>query len=192
MSKLSLSLNKYDVTTGELVGEIKIGLDKTHPILGQIQVHSVVHGGTTRQVSEPQIVETEMRKHSADTVIHFDSFLKTDVEQFSELLYNLWEVFASQATKALFETVSLTTEAVGNVHNAAGKNIWETQLEMLESLEMHFDENGNHNYQYYLHPDMAKKLAENPPTLDQEKRANEIIKRKREEYYAKKRTRRLS
>jgi hypothetical protein len=42
MSKLSLSLHKYDVTTAELIGEIKIGLDKTHPILGQIQVYSVV------------------------------------------------------------------------------------------------------------------------------------------------------
>jgi hypothetical protein len=192
MSKLSLSLHKYDVTTAELIGEIKIGLDKTHPILGQIQVYSVVHGGTTRQVTEPQIVETEMRQHSTDAVIHFDSFLKTDVERFIELLYNMWEAFASQATKALFETVSLTTEAVGNVHNAAGKNIWETHLEMLESLEMHFDEDGNHNYKYYTHPDTAKKLAENPPTPEQEKRAEEIIKRKREEYYAKKRTRRLS
>jgi hypothetical protein len=133
-----------------------------------------------------------MRKHSTDTVIHFDTFLKTDVERFIELLYNMWEAFASQATKALFETVNLTTEAVGNVHNAAGKNIWEAQLEMLESLEMHFDENGNHNYKYYAHPDMAKKLAENPPTPEQEKRAEEIINRKREEYYAKKRTRRLS
>lgn len=192
MSKLSLSLHKYDVTTAELIGETKIGLDKTHPILGQIQVHSVVHGGTTRQVTEPQIVETEMRQHSTDAVIHFDSFLKTDVERFIELLYNMWEAFASQATKALFETVSLTTEAVGNVHNAAGKNIWETHLEMLESLEMHFDEDGNHNYKYYTHPDTAKKLAESPPTPEQEKRAEEIIKRKREEYYAKKRTRRLS
>ena len=192
MSKLSLSLHKYDVTTAELIGETKIGLDKTHPILGQIQIHSVVHGGTTRQVTEPQIVETEMRQHSTDAVIGFDSFLKTDVERFTELLYNMWEAFASQTTKALFETVSLTTEAVGNVHNAAGRNIWEAQIEMLESLEMHFDEDGNHNYKYYLHPDMAKKLAENPPTPEQEKRAEEIIKRKREEYYAKKRTRRLS
>jgi hypothetical protein len=192
MAKISLSLHQYDVATASLMGEIKMGLDKTHPILGQIQVHSVMHGGTTRQVSEPQIVDTEMRKHSTGSVIHFDCFLQTDVERFSELLYEMWEEFASQATKALFETVSLTTEAVGNVHSAAGKNIWEAQLEMLESLEMHFDEDGNHNYQYYLHPDTARKLAENPPTPEQEKRGEEIIRRKREEYYAKKRTRRLS
>lgn len=192
MDKLSLSLHKYDMTTAELIGEVKRGLDKSHPILGQIQVHSVVHSGWTRQVSEPQVVETEMRQHSTDSVIHFDCFLKTDVERFTELLYEMWEEFASQATKALFETVSLTTEAVGNVHSAAGKNIWEAQLEMLESLEMHFDEDGNHNYKYYLHPDTAKKLAENPPTPEQERRGEEIIRRKREEYYAKKRTRRLS
>lgn len=192
MPKLSLSLQKYDETTAKLIGQIKMGLDKTHPLLGQIQVFSVVHGGSTRQVSEPQIVETPMREHSTVTMLHYDCFLKTDAGRFAELVYSMWEEFASQAEKALFETVSLTTEAVGNVHSAAGKNIWEAQLEMLESLEMHFDEEGNHNYQLYVHPDTAKKLAENPPTPEQEKRAEEIIKRKREEYYAQKRTRRLS
>lgn len=192
MQKLELSLNTYDLKTAEFIGEVFRGLDKTHPLLGQIQTHSVVHGGRTRQVSEPRIVETDLKRHSAGAVVDFDCFLRTDVERFTEFLYGMWEAFASQATKALFETVGLTTETVGNVHSAAGKNIWEAQLEVLESMEMHFDENGNHDFQFYVHPDTARKLAENPPTPEQEERAAEIIRRKREEYYAKKRTRRLS
>lgn len=192
MSKISFSLHAYDVATTELVREIKAGLDKTDHILGQIQVHSVVHGGITRQVSEPQIVDTEMKHHRAGGLIHFDWFLKTDTEQFVEFIYGMWESFASQAKKALFETVGLTTEAVGNSHALAGRNFWDAQLEMMESLEWHFDEDGNHNYEFYCHPDVGKKLAENPPTPEQDKRVEELISRKREEYYAKKRTRRLS
>lgn len=192
MAKISLSLHQYDMAMANLIGEVKTGLDKTDEILGQIQVHKVVHGGTTRQVSAPQVVETPMKHHQAGGLVHFDWLLKTDVGQFVEFFYEMWETFASQAKKSLFETVSLTTEAVGNVHSAAGRNVWEAQLEMLESLEMHFDEDGNHNFQYYLHPDTAKKLFENPPTPEQEKRGEEIIRRKKEEYYAKKRTRRLS
>jgi len=169
-----------------------MGLDKTDHILGQIQVHPVVHGGFTRQVSEPQIVDTEMKHHKADGLIHFDWFVKTDAAQFVEFMYGMWETLASQAKKALFETVGLTTEAVGNSHALAGRNVWDAQLEMMESLEWHFDEYGNHNYQFYCHPDVGKKLAENPPTPEQDKRMEELINRKREEYYAKKRTRRLS
>jgi len=174
------------------MGEIKMGLDKTDHILGQIQVHSVVHGGFTRQVSEPKIVDTEMKHHTVDGLIHFDWFLKTNAEQFVEFTYAMWESFASQAKKALFETVDRTTEAVGNSHALAGRNIWDAQLEMMESIEWHFDENGNHNYQIHCHPDVGKKLAENPPTPEQNKKMEELINRKRVEYYAKKRTRRLS
>lgn len=175
-----------------LMGEIKMGLDKTDPILGQIQVHKVVHGGFTRQVSEPQIVDTEMKYHRAESLLHFDVYLKTDVEQFTEFIYGMWETLVSLATKALFETVELTTEAVGNSHALAGRNIWDAQLEMMETVEWHFDEDGNHNYQFYCHPDVGKKLSENPPTEEQNRKMDELINRKREEYYAKKRTRRLS
>lgn len=192
MSAISLSLHSYEVATIELMREIKTGLDKTDHILGQIQVHGVVHGGLTRQVSEPQIVDTAMKRHKADGLVHFEWFLQTDVKEFVEFMYGMWESFASQAKKALFETVDLTTEAVGNSHALAGRNIWDAQLEMMESVEWHFDENGNHNYQFYCHPDVGKKLAENPPTPEQDKRMEELINRKRTEYYAKKRTRRLS
>jgi hypothetical protein len=192
MQKISFSLHQYDLAMGNLIGEAKTGLDKTDEILGQIQVHRVVHGGITRQVSEPQIVDTEMKHHKAELLLHFDVYLKTDVEQFIEFIYEMWEAFASQAKKALFETVGLTTEAVGNSHALAGRNIWDAQLEVMESLEWHFDEEGNHNYQFYCHPDVGKKLAENPPTPEQDKKLEELISRKREEYYAKKRTRRLS
>lgn len=192
MSKISLKLHPYDIATANLIGEAKTGLDKTDEILGQIQVHKVVHGGITRQVSEPKIVDTEMKQHKAELPLHFDVYRKTDVEKFIEFIYRMWEAFASQSKKGLFETVSLTTEAVGNSQPLAGRNVWDAQLEMLQSLEWTFDKDGNHNYKFYCHPDIGKKLAENPPTEEQNKKLEELISRKRKEYYAKKRTRRLS
>jgi hypothetical protein len=192
MSKISFELHPYDIATASLVGEAKAGLDKTDEILGQIQVHKVVHGGITRQVSEPKIVETEMKQHKAELPLHFDVYLKTDVEKFIDFIYRMWEAFASQSRKGLFETLSLTTEAVGNSQPLAGRNVWDAQLEVLESLEWTFDKDGNHHYKFYCHPDIGKKLAENPPTEEQNKKLEELISRKRKEYYAKKRTRRLS
>ncbi len=192
MAQISLSLHQYDMAMANLIGEAKTGLDKTDEILGQIQVHKVVHGGFTRQVSEPELVDTEMKHHRAESLLHFDVYLKTDVEQFTEFIYGMWETLASLAKKALFETVDLTTKAVGNSHELAGRNIWDAQLELLESMEWHFDEDGNHNIQLCVGSEVAKKLNENPSTPEQNRNLEELINRKREEYYAKKRTRRLS
>jgi hypothetical protein len=153
---------------------------------------SVAHGGLIRQVSEPKIVDTEMKLHKVEIIIQLDWYRKTDVDEFVMFIYGMWGEFASQARKALFETISLTTEAVGNSMDAKGKNFWDARIEMLEGLEMRFDEDGNHNTQFVIHPDTAKKLEETPPTPEQQKRWEEAIYAKREEYYAKKRTRRLS
>ena len=57
---------------------------------------------------------------------------------------------------------------------------------------MWFDEEGNHNYRLYMHPDVYQKLAENPPTPEQNQAMEELLEIKREEFYAQKRTRRLS
>jgi hypothetical protein len=192
MPMLSFSLNKYDSAMITLMREIKAGLDKTDELLGQIQSVPVVHGGSTRQVSAPKIVDTEMKTHKVEVILHLDWYRKTDVDEFVIFIYGMWEQFASQAKEALFETVGLTTEAVGNNFDATGKNFWDARVEMLKGLEMRFDENGNHNTQFVLHPDTARKLEENPPTPEQQKRWEDALNAKREEYYAKKRTRRLS
>lgn len=192
MPTLSFSMKEYDSAMTKLFREVKAGLDKTDELLGQIQNVPVAHGGTMRQVSEPKIVDTEMKLHKVELLIQLDWYRKTDVDEFVTFIYGMCEQFASQAKKALFETISLTTEAVGNSVDAKGKNFWDARIEMLEGLEMRFDEDGNHNTQFVLNPNTARKLEENPPTPEQQKRWEEAINAKREEYYAKKRTRRLS
>lgn len=192
MSKISVALAGYDYAMTRLLREIKAGLDKTDPILGEIQRVPVTHDGTTRQVSAPKIVDTIMKDFSAVVTIERKAFRQTDVEKFVEFAWNLSDSLSSQATKYLFETVSLTTEGAGNVVNAEGKNLWDAQIEMLERTYLRFDENGNHNAKFYAHPDTFKKLSANPPTAEQQERWNQVLNAKREEYYAKKRTRRLS
>jgi hypothetical protein len=188
---LSYSLRKYDSAISRFIQEVQRGLDKTDPLLGQIQSSQVVHGGKTRQVTEPKKVETPMRTHKADVVIQLDWYRKTDVRELVIFLYGVWETFASKSKKALFETLSLTTEAVGNSIPLNGRNVWDAQIEMLKQMHVRFDEDGNHHMEFVVHPDTYKKLAENPPTPEQRKRWDEVMNAKREEYYAKKRTRRL-
>jgi hypothetical protein len=151
----------------------------------------VAHGGTTRQVSEPKILDTKMRDFSVNATVHLNWYRETDVEEFAGFLWEFCEAFNSQTKKYLFETVGKTSEAVGNVIDGKGMDIWDAQIEMLKQTEMRFDEDGNHGTTFYMHPDTAKKMQK-PPTPEQTKRWNETMQAKKEEYYAKKRTRRLS
>jgi hypothetical protein len=187
---MTLSLPTYDVAITRLIRDVKRGFEKLDPILGKIEVVPVKHGGKTRQVSEPELLDTKMRKASVEAIIQLDWYRYTDIESFSAFLWDSCQDFNSQAKKHLFEVVSQTTEAVGNVVNAEGKNAWDAQIEMMGRTEMRFDEDGNHGYEFYLHPDTAKKIP--PPTPEQKQRWEDTIRAKREEYYAKKRTRRLS
>jgi hypothetical protein len=133
-----------------------------------------------------------MKDFSAVVTIHRNSFRETDVEKFVEFVWSLSDSLSAQTTTYLFETLSLTTEAAGNVVDGEGKNLWDAQIEMLERTYLRFDENGNHNVKFYMHPEVFKKITANPPTAEQQQRWDQVLNAKREEYYAKKRTRRLS
>lgn len=96
----------------------------------------------------------------------------------------------SQLKRALFETVDKITDATGNVTQVNDKNVWDAHIEMMRRQDMRFDKDGNHGYKFYAHPAAAQKFGS--PTPEQVKELDEVIEAKREEYYAKKRTRRLS
>jgi hypothetical protein len=176
----------------QLIRDIGECLVKHDPILGQIRSHPVSHGGSTRQVSEPKIVDTEMRRVDAMFEISRDAFLATDTVEFTDSMVKLFTSFHSQQKKHLFEVLDKTTDAVGNAIDAGGRNFWEAYIEMLEKTEMRFDKDGKHNNELYMHPDTAKKLENNPPTPEQIERIEKTIQAKRDEFYARKRTRRIA
>lgn len=192
MPNLSYSLRKYDLEMLQLHRDIHEGLVKADEILGKIETVSTSHGGSTRQVSEPEIYDTEMKLVSLEITMDSRWIAQTDVESIATFLWETSQEFISQLKKYFFEVFSKTTEAVGNVVDASGMNVNDAQIEMLNKLEMRFDKDGNHNYEFIVHPETAKKLMENPPTPEQMQRWEEAMNAKREEYYAQKRTRRLS
>jgi hypothetical protein len=192
MPKLSFSLPKYDTAMTQLVRNIGEGLVKHDQILGQIRSHGVSHGGSIRQVSDPEVVDTQMRRVGARIEISIEAFIQTDTNAFVESIFNFFSSLHSQQKQHLFEVVGKTTDAVGNSIDAKGRNVWEAYIEMLNTTEMHFDKDGKHNYQIYMHPDTAKKIEQNPPTPEQIELIEKTIEAKRRDFYARKRSRKLS
>src|SRR5712691_12202675 len=101
MTKHSFSLPKYSAAMQRLYQEIKGGLQQQDELLGKIQTQAVSHGGITRQVSEPVIVDTRMQRFEAMFEIKLEAFLHTNVEQFIESIVAMIESFHSQQKKYL-------------------------------------------------------------------------------------------
>jgi len=191
MSKHSYTLRKYDYAMYLLHLEVRRGLEKVDEVIGEIPTTPTSHGGVIRLVTEPKIVETPMKRFGADVNIQVEWLRKTDVDKFVENLWDYCQVLISQSKKHLFEIVSKITDATGKVSSVKpGMNVWDAQIEAMKRQEMRFDKEGNHGYKFYAHPSDAEKFG--LPTPEQQKQMDEVIKAKREEYYAKKRTRRLS
>ena len=192
MTKISFPLAQYDLSVIEFMRDVKTGAEQLDPLLSQIERSSSSHGGTVRQVSEPTILDTPTKESSVEVTIESGWYRKTDIDAFAAFLWDFSERFNSLEKKHLFDTVGQTTEAVGNVVDGKGMDIWDAQIEAIKKTDLRFDEQGNHGNTTVVSPAMAKKMQENPPTPEQSKRLNDVIQAKKAEYYDKKRTRRLS
>jgi len=97
-------------------------------------------------------------------------------------------------SKSFFKGLADITNATGNVLNAEGKPFsYDMFLDLLDMVEIDFDEKGNPNYPtLIISPQIEEKIKNTKPTLVQIKREQEIVARKKAEFDAKKRTRRLS
>ncbi|MEI2704338.1 MAG: hypothetical protein V9E89_03525 [Ilumatobacteraceae bacterium] len=98
--------------------------------------------------------------------------------------------YSSQVVPHMFDHISRLCDATGNVVDGAGKSIWEAQLEMLETIAISFNEDGEPSLpQLFMHPDTAAKMGQ--PPEDFQARFDSILIRRRDEWLARRRTRRL-
>jgi hypothetical protein len=187
MLSLSLSLPKYEVAINRLQDEVYYGFHMLDEILKLFPPMEVIHRGTTRLVSKPSILDRSPRLHKTNFTIDPNMFLQTDVEKFAEVLFQLTTSLQIQQKIHTIEIMFDTSDAVGNTADAKGRNFWEVYIEALEKLDYRFIP-----HKFYANAETIKKATAVPPTEDQIRRAKEVIKAKREEYLAKKRTRRLA
>ena len=95
--------------------------------------------------------------------------------------------------KAFIETMGKVTDFTGNKLDAKGQPwSWDLLTDMLEQVEMDFDDEGNPKSTLIMNPrDVEKLQALPPPTPEQDARREAVMARKREEWRKRQRTRRL-
>jgi hypothetical protein len=187
MTKLSLALWKYEVVINELHDEVQLTLHMQDEILRRLPLVYVVHTGTTRLVSSPNILDKPMKPHNTKFDMEADMFLQTNVSKFKDVILGMTNDLLDQQRKQTAEVMLETSEAVGNSIDGRDRNIWDVYIEMLQKLDYRFQ-----SFDVYMGAGAERKMKETPQTPEQRQKIQDVIKARREEYLAKTRSRRLS
>lgn len=101
--------------------------------------------------------------------------------------------YAKQFGKQFYEYLSRITEATGNVVDAKDRPIFDSAYEMFEKVDLQFDEEGRIQQELHIHPADAEKWAKGwaEITPEQHAKLDALIERKRREFNARRRNRRL-
>jgi len=191
LSALSFTLPAYDDAITRVYDQIFTALHMRDNLLRLFPPRIMQHQGKTRQVSDPQILDTSMRLHRATIDLQPAMFLRSDAAQFREFVVDLVMDLQNQQKAHVLEVMSQTSHATGKYIDGKDQNIWDMYIEGLEKVDFAFDHDGKPLVKVYLPSELATKMTTVLPTEEQLKRVSEILNKKRERFLGNKRYRRL-
>lgn len=146
-----------------------------------------------RTSADDVILDKEPAKVEIKFNVPFEVILKTDIEAFMVSIDEASESGIESLVPQLFEFLSEVCDANGQVVDGRGRPFsYDLFLELIEKIEISFNDDGTPNMPtLVIHPDMRKVLEANAPSEQQQKQMEELISRKRDDFFAKKRTRKL-
>jgi hypothetical protein len=164
------------------------------PILNQIGWVRTLHAGRFLYKENGKVTTTSLNKISLPIEISHATIANFDLEAFVQIIHSLAEQHVAEIHRIMYRTLDTVTGLTGKHFDAKGEppNA-DMILNMLESLPIKFDENDEPILPKIIAgPDLIQKLANIRFSPEQEEREKRIIERKRQEFHAKKRYRRLS
>jgi hypothetical protein len=193
VDKPRLAIPAYDIALHSFISLVVDGMISLDPILGQISFQTTGHAGPIRNVPGPNPVDHDLTLFQGEFAIHADVIRGTDVEGFVTVIVELATQYEKAMASTFLQTISDVTEAVGNAMSAEGRSLsWDLILDMLERIEISFDDEGQPStFQVVMSPTTAKLLHAIEKTPVQAERFQEIMERKKEEWDAQQRARRL-
>ena len=165
------------------------------PLLSQIRVQEVEHVGTSRVSGEERTVELPPVEAKLELSFEAEDLIEGRVSGILAVIHDAADQHVRQVMPHIFESIGRITDATGNKIDAGGRPFSpELLLEALEKIEWSFDEDGEPIMPtLVMSPDMAEKVSQLPPlTPEQEQAFADLKERKRAEYRARRRHRKLS
>jgi len=166
-------------------------------ILSLIQSEPTRRIGTTRLTTDSgETVEFEATAIEAYMSISWDDVAAANVEALLTTVDEAAGVHHEELTKWVLGNLDKLTMATGNTVDGSGKSLFDSVYEGFEKIELSFEDDGqiSKGFAWVMHPDMVPKLKQMEAEMTQEQRQKleELINRKREEFFARRRRRQLS
>lgn len=187
-----LPLHEYETACRQFFGDAVDAIaTASNPIYGQIQRERVeVLARSLNTMDDGQQVSREPMLAEACMTMSIANAIEGDFSDVYVAMTETAEQILASLMPQMFSHISEICDATGNTIDGAGRDIWETLTEALESIEISFDADGNPSLPtLVMHPEAASKLADPPEGFEEQ--WDEIIRRKRDEWLATRRTRRL-
>jgi hypothetical protein len=149
---------------------------------------------TQNTMPSGEVVEHEPLMIESRIIIKFDDVRSCNLDALSEQVDSMAEERLSIVMPHFFSVIGKTSEAAGTGTDARGKPFsFDSFLEGLEKVEIRFDREGQPILPtLVVHPLMAQQIASLPPPTEEQQRAyDDLISRKRGEFNARRRYRKL-
>ncbi|MBU2694992.1 hypothetical protein CCO04_07855 [Pimelobacter sp. 30-1] len=162
-----------------------------HPLIAEIRREPIgdlprpeEHAPETKDLASPLLRSI---KASHELTVDVQVALQGDVDSFLTMIFDLADAFGSQLTNGILAHISDICDASGQTISTEGRDIFDVMIETLETIDISFDENGEHNLTIVMNPDTAQKLQSKIPTPEQEAQVKEVLERRRKEWNASRR-----
>jgi len=191
--KIRLDIPGYSEALQSLFEAACDSVHNSDQLLRMMPLHRVTHSGPIRNIPGPVPLDHPMKLMQQEGQTTKDTIRDTDIDSFTQTLHEFALGVARQRVEYMFRMFDDVTQKTGNAVSAQGNPVTYDRLtDMLELAEHSFDDDGSPQGVIILPPEAYAQLFSRPPTKAEEMRMKAVMERKKAEYFAQKRTRRLS
>lgn len=184
-----------------IVDHLNFVLKREQSFLSQLK-HRILHEGDgdwSYQTVDNEVFDGSLEKLTSAFNIPNDKIKSLKIQDMFQYVEDIAVDIAKQQKELSIRRMNEAVERVGNVIDSPNKKFAESSLEMLEKIHIEFDETRDKPSlpTMIVHPQTAEKLKreEQSMTLEEklsyEKRQEEILNRKYEEYVLRESNRKL-
>ena len=159
--------------------------------LANVRESMIFEGNKTVVIREDSsIEETNLEQITARLEIKFEEVEKMSPEMVLDKINGIAEEMAAKTLELFLQRLAKITDETGNVVSADGEPFSiDLFLQLLETIEIDFDEAGNPSGLSFL--PLTSSISKTISQAEADPRYQAIIKRKREEWYAREGNRKL-
>jgi hypothetical protein len=185
---------EYEAAYSRFLSEATRSEVEKDEFVGILPSRRIKHAGNTRYVFKERVLDKGSTYTSTDVRIKCDSIRTTDVGAHAEFVKAMAEGQLRQMVPQMCELMGEITELTERALPAVESGFsWDNYLLALERVEIGFEDDGTFEWpKVFVHPKVKEAMQSTPFPVGFENRLHELISKKREAWFAKKRSRRLS